>query len=102
MDKEDYETGTTTETVIPTETRSVCAENGASNLIFPIPELFPTDKNVLKLKKMAETQSKRIILNIGGTKFETSAPTLLNDPNSILAAMIQPDAQIKPYNIDNV
>ncbi|KAK3089780.1 hypothetical protein FSP39_006456 [Pinctada imbricata] len=102
MNKEDHETVTTSETVIPTETRSVCIENGASGLISPIPEYFPTYKKVLKLKKMAETQNKRIILNVGGNKFETSAPTLLNDPNCILAAMIQPDAQIKPYNIENV
>ncbi|KAK3108631.1 hypothetical protein FSP39_012081 [Pinctada imbricata] len=64
MDKEDQlETGATSETAIPNETRSVCSENGASGLVSPIPEYFPTDKKVLKLKKMAETQNKRIILN---------------------------------------
>ena len=37
---------------------------------------IPTPKNVLQLKAMADCQKFRIILNVGGSRFETCVPTL--------------------------
>ena len=55
-----------------------------------------------ELERMATQQSKRIVLNVGGKRFETSVPTLQREPNSVLARMVERDAPIKPYNTDNI
>lgn len=62
----------------------------------------PTPKHILQLKAMAESQKSRIILNVGGSKFETCVPTLQGDPSSILSYMLLPDSPLKPYNVDNI
>lgn len=54
-----------------------------------------------KIRKIYDSQRKRIILNIGGRKFETSVSTLMVKPNSVLAKMISPGG-VKPYSVDNV
>ena len=51
---------------------------------------------------MADTQQRRIILNIGGTKFETSATTLTEDPSGLLASIVGHNSPLKPYNIENI
>ena len=48
----------------------------------------PTPKHILQLKTMAECQKSRIILNVGGSRFETCVPTLQSDPLSILSYMV--------------
>ena len=55
-----------------------------------------------ELERMVTQQSKRIVLNIGDKRFETSVPTLQREPNSVLSRMVERDAPIKPYNTDNV
>jgi hypothetical protein len=67
-----------------------------------VPTYRPTPKGQLdnKLKNIAEAQRKRLVLNVGGRKFETSVPTLLSVP-SLLARMIGPHG-IKPYSVDNI
>lgn len=54
-----------------------------------------------KLKKINESQNKRIILSVGGRKFETAVSTLMAKPQSVLAEMISPGG-VKPYSVDNV
>ncbi|KAK3091977.1 hypothetical protein FSP39_024154 [Pinctada imbricata] len=62
----------------------------------------PTPTYQLKLKELSEAQSRRIIINVGGMKFETSAVTLQKDPNSILVKMVQHDSLMKPYQTENI
>ena len=62
----------------------------------------PTPKYMLQLKAMADCQKSRLILNVGGSRFETCAETLQKDPSSILSYMVLPDSPMKPYNVDNI
>ena len=62
----------------------------------------PTPKHSLQLKTMAECQKSRIILNVGGSRFETCVPTLQSDPSSILSYMVLKETPMKPYNVDNI
>jgi len=62
----------------------------------------PTPKHILQLKSMAECQKSRIILNVGGSRFETCVPTLQSDPSSILSYMVLKDSPMKPYSVDNI
>ena len=48
-------------------------------------------KNILK-----ETQEGRVVLNIGGQRFETSRLTLQQDPDSILSLLFNDDISIRP------
>lgn len=56
---------------------------------------------VEKLKKINESQIKRIILNVGGRKSETTVSTLMAKPQSVLVKMISPGG-VKPYSVDNM
>jgi hypothetical protein len=49
------------------------------------PAYTPTMKEEIGLQGMTQSQKQRVYLNVGGTKFETSVPTLQSDPSSILA-----------------
>ena len=60
------------------------------------PVYHPTSKEHNRLEGMALAQ------NVGGTKFETSVPTLQSDPSSLLAKMVLPTSPLKPYSVDNV
>lgn len=64
----------------------------------------PTRKprHEVKLKGMALNQAQRVILNVGGVRFETSAPTLESDPSSILASMVKKTSPFQPYEVDHV
>jgi len=42
------------------------------------------------------SSSDLIVLNVGGTRFETSRQTLLNDPTSMLAKMFDPVSPLQP------
>ncbi|XP_053381672.1 myb-like protein X [Mercenaria mercenaria] len=53
------------------------------------------DKSIIP--EMQKTQKERIILNIGGQRFETSRVTLQQDPNSLLAKIVGPDGMTPIY-----
>ena len=42
------------------------------------------------------TLNSVVTLNVGGTKFETTRQTLLNDPRSMLAKMFDPVSPLQP------
>jgi hypothetical protein len=48
----------------------------------------PTPKHILQLKTMVECQKSRIILNVGGSRFETCVPTL-QSLEDVLAKYLQ-------------
>jgi hypothetical protein len=62
----------------------------------------PTPKHILQLKTMADCQKSRIILIVGGSRFETCVPTLQSDPSSILSYMVLKESPMKPYSVDNI
>ena len=66
------------------------------------PIYHPTSKEHIRLEGIALAQKQRIYLNVGGTKFETSVPTLQSNPSSLLAKMVLPTSPLKPYSVDNV
>ena len=55
-----------------------------------------------QLTEMAEQQQKRLILNIGGRKFETSAVTMSKFKDSLLAEMVQKKSPLQPYSVKNI
>ncbi|XP_063400908.1 uncharacterized protein LOC134685257 [Mytilus trossulus] len=61
------------------------------------PSYNPTPTHILLLRGLNEAQQRRITLNIGGTKFESCAQTLQNDPSSLLSRMLAPDSPFQPY-----
>ncbi|XP_033741772.1 uncharacterized protein LOC117328354 [Pecten maximus] len=74
----------------------------ASNSIVYKPSKIPTKVDT-KLATIAVNQSQRIILNIGGTHFETCPNTLLSEPTSVLSRLIEDRGKtIQPYNKENV
>ena len=50
-----------------------------------------------RLLEMKACQEQRLVLNVGGVKIQTSAPILMRDPCSILAALVSPLSPLKPY-----
>lgn len=66
------------------------------------PTYEPTPKHILQLKAMAECQKSRLILNVGGSRFETCVSTLQSDPSSILSYMVLKESPMKPYSVDNI
>jgi hypothetical protein len=65
--------------------------------VITIPEDTPIDQVVdpqlAVLRKMAEN---RVLVNTGGTRFETNRPTLQRFPKSILGMMVKEDSPFKP------
>ncbi|XP_033737465.1 trichohyalin-like [Pecten maximus] len=55
-----------------------------------------------RMEQLRRSQNKRIILNVGGKRFETSATTLAEVPNSLLHRMVQKKLGIKPYSVEGV
>lgn len=53
----------------------------------------PMDPQLAVLQEMSEN---RVLLNVGGTRFETSKPTLQRFPKSILGKMVKEDSPFKP------
>ena len=83
------------------DTRTVTAENQeqpTNTGMTVTAEMVSVHTNVddihCELERMATQQSKRIVLNVGGKRFETSVPTLQREPNSVLARMVERDAPI--------
>lgn len=95
--------------VLMSKISSISTSTSASSVYSPtskessttVPSYVPTPKMDDKIKRINESQRKRIILNIGGRKFETSVSTLMVKPHSVLAKMISPGG-VKPYSVDNV
>lgn len=58
------------------------------------PTYNPTPVQEIRLKGLMLSQQKRIFLNVGGTKFETSVPNLQADPSSLLSHMVMPSSPI--------
>ncbi|CAC5407733.1 unnamed protein product [Mytilus coruscus] len=61
---------------------------------------IPTPVKKLKLEQIHKSQQSRFIMNIGCTRFETSATVLQSYPESILTAMIEVNSPVKPYIFD--
>ncbi|KAK6182470.1 hypothetical protein SNE40_010155 [Patella caerulea] len=67
----------------------------------PIPVAYqPT--SIRRLRDCEGSKNKRIYLNIGGKKFETSVSTMSNDPSSLLAGMVEPDSPFNPYYLEDI
>ena len=66
------------------------------------PHVTEPDRRAQELEKLQtyleETQKGRVILNIGGQRFETSKPTLQKDPESLFALLFKPGTLITPVN----
>ncbi|XP_052104736.1 putative uncharacterized protein DDB_G0271982 [Mytilus californianus] len=60
----------------------------------------PTPVKKLKLEQIQKSQQTRFFINVGGTRFETSATVFQSCPESILSAMIKEDSPVKPYIFD--
>lgn len=100
-----------TNKTLPTFLSISANENGKDkSLTYEVPETesapkyLPSriDEQTTKLKGMAEQQFQRVILNIGGKKFETSNPTLSSDPSSILAHLVMKNSPMKPYDLNGI
>ncbi|CAC5409374.1 unnamed protein product [Mytilus coruscus] len=63
----------------------------------PPPSYSPTPTHILLLRGLNEAHRKRIILNIGGTKFESFVQNFQNDPSSLLSRMLAPDSPFQLY-----
>ena len=50
------------------------------------------------LQYLQECQENIVVLNVGGSKNETSKTTLRADPSSIFALMLQPNSAFRPCN----
>jgi hypothetical protein len=63
------------------------------------PVYNPTNKRELKAKELVSYQDEVVTLNIGGTAFMTTKPTLREEPSSILA-LLAPKLSSEPFFID--
>ncbi|KAK6182068.1 hypothetical protein SNE40_009832 [Patella caerulea] len=69
----------------------------------PVPVAYqPTSIRTLRLRDCEGSKNKRIYLNIGGKKFETSVSTMSSDPSSLLAGMVEPNSPFKPYYVEDI
>jgi hypothetical protein len=69
----------------------------------PAPPYIPTSIRSLNAAKcLSEIQTKRVILNVGGKRFETSSTTLATVPEGILAEMVSEASTVKPYKKDEL
>ena len=50
-----------------------------------------------KLEYLRRIQENRVVLNVGGLRFETSRLTLSKDPNSLLAKLFTKGSTIVPH-----
>jgi hypothetical protein len=67
------------------------------------PPYIPTSIGSLNAAKcLSEIQMKRVILNVGGKRFETSSATLATIPEGLLAEMVSEASTIKPYKNEEV
>lgn len=66
------------------------------------PTYNPTPVQEIRLKGLMLSQQKRIFLNVGGTKFETSVPNLQADPSSLLSHMVMPSSPMETLLWDNI
>ncbi|CAC5397991.1 unnamed protein product [Mytilus coruscus] len=57
----------------------------------------PTPVKKLKLEQINKSQQSRFFMNVGGTRFETSATVIRSCPDSLLSEMIKEDSSVKPY-----
>ena len=48
------------------------------------------------LQALQHTQEHKVLLNIGGVKYETSQVTLRNDPSSVCSIMLLPNSPFRP------
>ncbi|KAK6186436.1 hypothetical protein SNE40_008474 [Patella caerulea] len=64
-----------------------------------VPEIDELD---LQLQQMSLNQNTRILLNVGGVKFEITCETLSADPKSLLARMVSRGSPFKPYKVGEV
>lgn len=64
----------------------------------PTPVISSSRNDIVKLKAMADCPKTKIILNIGGSRFETCVST----KSAILSYMILKESPLKPYKVDNV
>ncbi|CAG2242289.1 unnamed protein product [Mytilus edulis] len=60
----------------------------------------PTPVKKPKLEQMSKSQQSRFFINVGGTRFETSAIAVQSCPDSLLSEMIKEDSIVKPYLFD--
>lgn len=58
------------------------------------------ERDVEITKGATQTQKKRVVLNVGGARFETSLDTLRNVPGSFLAAMFSGEYSMAPSDED--
>ncbi|KAK6175133.1 hypothetical protein SNE40_013656 [Patella caerulea] len=65
-------------------------------------ETTSANRRILKVKGWALGQSQRIVLNVGRTKFQTSASTLQVDPSSLLALLVSPQSPMKPHEVGSI
>lgn len=68
----------------------------------PAPTYTPTDKNEVPLKLLAQYQTKRLVLNVGGKIFETSTPILTSVPDGLLASIVASGSSVRPYSTEGV
>ena len=66
------------------------------------PMYIPSNKDEVGVSLIAEISKNRLLLNIGGKKFETSASTLKNEPDGLLAEMISKDSAVAPYKTEGL
>ncbi|XP_053379295.1 BTB/POZ domain-containing protein KCTD4-like [Mercenaria mercenaria] len=76
------------------ENKKVIEKEGESNDV-EIEENESMDFDIIPL--LEETQQERIILNVGGQKFETSRVTLSKDPNCLLAKIVGKNGMTPRY-----
>ena len=67
----------------------------------PLHVYMPTPPQILQLQEMSQRQMQRLVLNVGGTRFEISAPTLQSQPDSVLP-IVSKESPMKPYKVNNV
>ncbi|KAK3085458.1 hypothetical protein FSP39_003706 [Pinctada imbricata] len=51
---------------------------------------------------MYDEQKERVVLNVGGRRYETSIPTLKREADSLLAKMTKPISPLQPYVTDGL
>jgi hypothetical protein len=68
----------------------------------PVNPYVPTNIDSLNATRHLSEIQKRVILNVGGKRFETSSATLTTIPEGLLAKMMSEGSSIKPYMNEGV